>query len=234
MRNDIEEIFIHSKSLLYDCKQQINYYSEIKKKLSGNINNYEKIIIIINFFQIILPVSITLFESLKSYITIISELHKSMIPIILSASLSLFISFSKYFQFETTLASMGNIDSKYTFIISRLRHKERCILKLKSKNKDEIDNMLINFDNDTLDSYIEITLNETDLKFKNIVMKNLDTKSILSKQYSSKIANTFSDTDIEPENISVKSFFNKIYTFFKKKHVSRINIVRNELQRNVS
>ena len=195
---ELDNIFIYNNELLYDCKEQINYYYKIKSKLSESIGLYEFTIIIINTLQILLPIAITLFESLKTHINTLSEFQINLIPITLSSSLTLFIAFSKYFQFETTLATMNNVDLRYTFIIARLRHRERCILKNKTINKDEIDKMLIEFELDTLDSYIEQTLNDTDAKFKNIAMKDVDTRAILKRQYLNRTTHNFKNSiDIE-------------------------------------
>jgi len=136
-----------------------------------------------------------------------------MIPIVLSATLSLFISFSKYCQFETTLASMNNIDSKYTFIISRLRHKERCILKNKDIHKIKINKILSKFDKDTFDTYVEQVLNETDSNFKNIAMKEINADDILRRQYKDRTVLDFNDVLKETSIKKKKSVLTKIKNY---------------------
>ena len=146
----------------------------------------------------------------------LTTLQLSMIPIILSATLSLFISFSKYCQFETTLASINNIDSKYTFIISRLRHKERCILKNKDIHKIIIDKILSKFDKDTFDAYVEQVLNETDSNFKNIAMKEINASDILHRQYVDRTVLDFNDVlkeiSIKKKKPRLTRILNYLYT----------------------
>ena len=224
---ELDTIFIYNNELLSECKDQIQYYTAIKTKLSSSISLYERTIIIFNTLQILLPITITLFESLKGYITTLSQLELNIIPISLSSSLSLLISFSKYFQFETTLATMNNIDSRYTFIIARIRHRQRCILKIKSDNKIDIDKTLVEFDKDTLDTYIEQTLNDTDSKIKNVVIKEINATQILNRQYKNRTINNFNDIIQEEEpKIKKKSLFHYLFSFCCKKNNNIISVRR--------
>ena len=213
MGENVEETFILNNELLTDCREQIQFYTAIKRKLGSSIKLYEMTIIFINMCQILLPVSITIFESLKQYMVTLSEVQINMIPIILSATLSLFISFSKYFQFENTLFTMGSINSKYTFIISRLKHKERCILNTKTNDPIVTQTVLLQFDRDTLDSYIEQILNETDVKFKNITIDDLNTHAILQRQYSNRISVNFTDFINRPRTAVNSNIFYRFYKY---------------------
>jgi hypothetical protein len=142
----------------------------------------------INIIQIsIIFVStlITFFESIKSFITV-NEFGLTIIPIIASTYIALSLAISRFFKLDIKKEHLSKVIEKYTFIISRLKSKERLIKNFDFKSRKLMDwhKIIENYNKDGIEDFITKTTEESDtiitLK-ENVYYQNLYFKLKLEK-----------------------------------------------------
>ena len=140
---------------------------------------------IIQISVIFVSTLITFFESIKSYINV-NEFGLTIIPIIASTYIALILAISRFFKFNITKEHLSKIIEQYTFIISRLKSKERLIKNFDFKSRKLIDwhKIIENYNKDGIEDFITKTTEESDtiitLK-ENVYYQNLYFKLKLEK-----------------------------------------------------
>lgn len=176
---------IQKKHILDNIDKDIKKF--IKKKaflvLKGSTLGFY--INIIQISVIFVSSLITFFESIKGYINI-NEFVLTIIPIIASTYIAIILSISRFFKLNINKEHLSNIIEKYTFIISRLKSKERLIKNFDFKSGKLIDwhKIIENYNKDGIEDFITKTTEESDtiitLK-ENVYYQNIYFKLKLEK-----------------------------------------------------
>lgn len=165
--NDIKK-FIKKKAFLVLKNSTLGFYINI-----------------IQISIIFISAMITFFESIKTFI-IIDEFELTVIPIIFSTYIALILSISRFFKLDIKKEQLSKVIEKYSFIISRLKSKERLIKNFNFKIKKLTDwhKIIENYNKDGIEDFITTTTEESDtiitLK-ENVYYQNLYFKLKLEK-----------------------------------------------------
>lgn len=176
---------LQKKYLMDTIVKDINSFKKKKAILVLKSSSLGYYINIIQISIIIISSLITFFESIKNIISF-TALTLTIIPVLASTYIAFILAVSRFFKLDIKKENVAKVIEKYSFIISRLKHKLRRVVNFDFKSRKITDwNQLIeNFSKDGIEDIITKTTEESDTLItlkENVYYQNIFFKLKLKK-----------------------------------------------------
>lgn len=113
--------------VIKQCNTQLKFNRSLNDIILYEYSTYTWKINLINFITIILPISVTTFETIKD-ITSLLDSEKHIIITILTSILSLIIALTKYLNYEHKRQEYAVMIEQYAFIINSIQQKRQKLI----------------------------------------------------------------------------------------------------------